>query len=65
MRNATAFLVTATGLAMAKVGQDVIEWDALWAFVAIAALLGGTAIGLTRPIERVFARVHTRPNARP
>ena len=32
MRNLTmAFLVTATGLVAAKVGQDVIEWDALWA----------------------------------
>ncbi len=65
MRNATAFLVTATGLAMAKVGQDVIEWDALWAFVAVAALLSGAVIGLTRPIERAFARVQARPNARP
>lgn len=65
MRNLTmAFLVTATGLVAAKVGQDVIEWDALWAFVALAAILSGAAIGLTRPIGRAFARVQARPYER-
>ncbi len=66
MRNRTAaFLVSATGLTLAKVGQDVIEWDALWAFVALASLLGSAALGLSAPIERAFARAQARPTPRP
>ena len=60
MRNAFTGLAVATaGVMIARLGQGVMSttYDPFWAFVAVASLLGGCSIGMSRHLDRAFARV--------
>jgi hypothetical protein len=64
MRNAlTGFSVATAGVMIARLGQGIMSttYDPFWAFVAVASILGGLSIAMSRQLDRTFARARTTP----
>ena len=61
-KHVAALSVACFGLAAMKVGQDLIEWDALWAFVGVAGLMTAVVISASVPLERAMATGARRIN---
>jgi hypothetical protein len=60
MRNlVTGLIVTIVGVGIAKIGQGFapVQFDGIWAFIAVFSILMGIVTAAANPVSRALARI--------